>query len=269
MRPMKYLCTLSKLKSNPEFPVGYKLKLKEGDLFLNSLLGQKIKIQFTGKIFCVHCQKVTKKSYSQGHCFPCSIKLAECDMCILKPENCHYFQGTCRDPSWGEEHCLQPHIIYLANSSGLKVGITRKTQIPYRWIDQGATSAIPLLEVKDRLTSGKIEVLFKKYINDKTDWRKMLKGANGEVSLVQEKQRLLGLLKSELEVFQPIYLEDEVYHFEYPVNVYPEKINSLTLDKKPLIESRLMGIKGQYLIFEEGVMNVRNHSGYEVEIEGE
>jgi hypothetical protein len=162
---------------------------------------------------------------------------------------------------------MKPHIVYLANSSGIKVGITRKSQVPFRWIDQGASFAVPMLEVKSRLISGQVEILFKKHISDKTDWRKMLKGTPEEIDLEFEKKRLLNELSKELSGIEHTILDLPVQKFEYPVLQYPEKISSLGLDKHPHINSKLVGIKGQYLLFESGVFNVRNHSGYEVELE--
>jgi len=264
---MKTIGKLHKMESRSGTPVNYNLIFENQTIEVNSLLGKQIDLKFTGKIYCSHCGKVTKKSYAQGHCFPCSIKLAECDMCILKPETCHFHLGTCREPKWGEEHCMKPHIVYLANSSGIKVGITRKSQVPFRWIDQGASFALPMLEVKTRLISGQVEVLFKKHISDKTDWRKMLKGNPEEIDLEFEKKRLLNELSKELSGIEHTILDLPVQKFEYPVLQYPEKISSLGLDKHPHINSKLVGIKGQYLLFESGVLNVRNHSGYEVELE--
>lgn len=250
-------------------PVSYGLELGGVQFDLTARVGKLISLNFTGKIFCVNCGKVTKKTYSQGYCFPCTIKLAECDLCILKPETCHYDKGTCREPSWGEENCLKPHVVYLANSSGLKVGITRKTQVPIRWIDQGASEALPILEVKTRLQSGHVEMMFKKHISDKTDWRKMLKGDPEAIDLVATKERLLLELKEELAGVEHEILNEPVVSFKYPIQRYPEKISSMNLDKTPEIKDRLIGIKGQYLIFENGVLNVRSHTGYEVVIEGE
>jgi hypothetical protein len=249
--------------------VSYGLMLGEELFDLTSLVGQEVKLTYSGKILCLNCGKKTKKSYSQGYCFPCTMKLAECDLCILKPETCHYEKGTCREPAWGEEHCFRPHVVYLANSSGLKVGITRRTQIPTRWMDQGASAALPILEVKSRLLSGQIEMLFKKHISDKTDWRKMLKGEPEETDLMAKKTELLETLKEALSGYEFIVLDEPVWKFQYPVEEYPVKISSFNLDKVPEIKSRLLGIKGQYLIFEAGVFNVRSHSGYEVTIEGE
>lgn len=264
---MKITGRLSKMESYPDLPVRYQLALGEVHFDLNSRVGKEIKLTYSGKIYCQNCGKVTKKSYAQGYCFPCTMKLAECDLCILKPETCHYDKGTCREPRWGEEHCMKPHVVYLANSSGLKVGITRRSQVPFRWMDQGATQALPIMEVSKRITSGFIEVIFKKHIADKTDWRKMLKGSAEEINLPEWKEKLLELVKEDLKGHEFTILNEPEYRFEYPVNQYPEKVSSISLDKVPEVKSKLLGIKGQYLIFEAGVLNVRSHSGYEVTIE--
>jgi hypothetical protein len=266
---MKATGILSKMQTALGPPVHYNLILSEVHFDLTNNVGKLLKLSFTGKIFCLNCGKGTKKSYSQGHCFPCTMKLAECDLCILKPETCHYDKGTCREPKWGEEHCLKPHIVYLANSSGLKVGITRQSQVPYRWMDQGASAALPIMEVKSRLLSGQVEVMFKKHIADKTDWRKMLKGNPDEIDLMAERDRLLVELGSDLKSIDHKLLDSPVVRISYPVAQYPEKVSSLSLDKGPEICSKLLGIKGQYLIFETGVFNVRSHAGYQVTMEGE
>jgi hypothetical protein len=265
---MNFSGTLSKMVSYPDLLVTYHLMLGEVQYDLSKLIGSEVTLKYIGKIFCMNCGKATKKSYNQGFCFPCTMKLAQCDLCILKPETCHYDKGTCREPAWGEANCLRPHVIYLANSSGLKVGITRRTQVPTRWIDQGATQALPIIEVQKRLTSGLIEVLFKKHIADKTDWRKMLKGPAEEVNLLEWKEKLLKLVSDDLKGHEYTILNEPEQKFNYPVNVYPEKVSSINLDKTAEIKSKLVGIKGQYLIFEAGVLNVRTHSGYQVTIEG-
>jgi len=255
------------MSSYQDLQVKYQFMLSEVPFDLNPHIGENIKLEFSGRILCDHCGKVTKKSYSQGHCFPCSIKLASCDLCIMKPETCHFDKGTCREPEWALTHCFRPHVVYLANSSGLKVGITRKSQIPTRWIDQGATQALAILEVPNRKISGEIEVLFKQHISDKTDWRKMLKGSAAEINLHDWKEKLLSLVHSDLARFEYKLLDESEARFSYPVQVYPEKVSSLSLDKAKMIESKLIGIKGQYLIFESGVFNVRAHTGYEVSVE--
>jgi hypothetical protein len=149
---------LNKMYARLESTVQYELPLSDQRIALNPLLGKVIKLTFTGNIRCVHCNRTIKKSFNQGYCYPCFISLAQCDMCIMKPETCHYEAGTCREPSWGEEFCFKPHIVYLANSSGIKVGITRQTQIPTRWIDQGAVQALPIFKVQSRYMAGLIEI---------------------------------------------------------------------------------------------------------------
>ena len=266
---MKYSGNLSKMKTLQGETVVYKLDLSGAEITLNPFVGKKLRLSFTGVINCVHCGKEIKKSYNQGYCFPCTIKLAECDICIVRPELCHYDKGTCREPAWGEEHCLKTHVIYIANSSGLKVGITRATQVPTRWMDQGATQALPIMEVTSRLQSGIIETTLKRYINDKTDWRKMLKGGQDNVDLKLEARNLIHLAREELDGLEFEVLDQEVYDFNYPVLKYPEKVASISVEKNPVIEQTLLGIKGQYLIFEKGVINIRSHAGYQVELEDE
>lgn len=248
--------------------VSYGLQLREELFDLTSLVGKELKLTYSGKIVCSNCQKQIKKSYAEGFCYPCTMKLAACDLCILKPETCHYAKGTCREPEWALEHCFKPHVVYLANSSGLKVGITRKSNIPHRWIDQGASEALPIMEVENRLISGQIEVLFKKHIADKTDWRKMLKGEAESINLKEWRDRLIRELAPDLQYFEFNLLEDEeVVKINYPIEKYPEKIVSFNLDKVSEITGKLTGIKGQYLIFDTGVFNVRSHSGYEITLE--
>ncbi|GAL30720.1 hypothetical protein JCM19239_4459 [Vibrio variabilis] len=138
--------TLSKMRASLESTVQYRLPVGDEEVDLSPLIGKTISLNHTGNIFCASCGKKTKKSYSQGHCFVCMKKLASCDMCIMKPETCHYDEGTCREPEWGEANCMVDHFVYLSNTSSLKVGITRHTQIPTRWIDQGATQGLPILK---------------------------------------------------------------------------------------------------------------------------
>ncbi len=264
---MKFNGILSKMKTNAISPISYELMLGEVRFDLTALVGKNILLKYSGKILCGNCGKKTKKSYAQGYCYPCTMKLAECDLCILKPETCHYHLGTCRQPEWGDENCMKSHVVYLANSSGIKVGITRASQVPTRWMDQGATHALPIMEVKNRITSGQVEMLFKKHIADKTDWRKMLKGAPVEMDLFARRAELLNELQEDLKAFEYTLIEGPLWTFSYPVQTYPEKVTAYNLDKTSEIRGKLMGIKGQYLIFEGGVLNVRSHAGYEVTIE--
>lgn len=250
----------------------YQMVLDEQLVPMNALIGQFLTLQFAGEIRCQACNRKTKKSFSGGYCYPCSQSLARCDLCFLKPETCHYAKGTCREPEWGEAICMQDHIVYLANSSGLKVGITRIDQVPTRWIDQGATQAVPIFRVKSRLQSGLVEVMFKHYVADKTDWRKMLKGAAEAIDLAERRDELVALCQPQLDDLHSQYGEmaiqylanERVTEIEYPVLKYPEKVKSQNFDKTPEIQGVLEGIKGQYLIFDTGVLNIRKFSGYQV-----
>jgi hypothetical protein len=182
----------------------------------------------------------------------------------MKPETCHYHLGTCREPSWGLDNCFTPHVIYLANSSGVKVGITRKSNIPNRWIDQGAVSALPILEVDTRLKSGKIEVALKDFVNDKTNWRKMLKNEVEVINLKQVRDELLPKIQLLIDELDAKMLNNETLEINYPVVEYPSKISSLSFDKTPLISGLLKGIKGQYLILDVGVLNIRKFGSYNI-----
>ncbi|WP_205298585.1 DUF2797 domain-containing protein [Photobacterium alginatilyticum] len=268
------LGTLKKMKSSLGSEVEYQLPVGDELLPLNPLIGKTLKLTYTGNIFCDACGKKTKKSYSQGHCFPCMKKLARCDMCIMKPETCHYAKGTCREPEWGNTHCMVPHYVYLSNTSGLKVGITRHTQLPTRWIDQGATQALPILRVKTRQISGLVEIALAEMVADKTNWRAMLKGDNENIDLKAEAERLLPTIETRLNELLALYGEDAVEQLneklvsiQYPVTQYPTKITSHNFDKTPTVEGTLLGIKGQYLIFDSGVINIRKFTSYEVTVE--
>lgn len=269
---MKMTGNIRKLKTSLTAPVSYQLPIGDELLDINPLIGQTLHLHYTGEINCVNCGRKTNKSFNQGYCFPCMQSLAECDSCLIKPELCHYHLGTCREPHWGEEHCFQDHYVYLANTSGLKVGITRQTNVPTRWMDQGATQALPIYKVKDRLTSGKVEMVIKQHVADKTAWQRMLKGAAVEVDLAAERDRLHRECEKDInEVIAEqgngsvnFLAHDQVIDISYPVTSYPDKVKSLNFDKTPELTGTLQGIKGQYLIFDNGVLNIRKFSGYKL-----
>lgn len=253
----------------------YQMVLGDQRLAINPLIGQNLTLTYTGEIHCQACNRLTKKSFSNGYCFPCSQKLARCDLCVLRPETCHYAEGTCREPEWGEAFCMQDHIVYLANSSGVKVGITRINQMPTRWIDQGASQALPIFRVKSRYQSGLVEVVFKQHISDRTDWRKMLKGPAEPIDLLATRDQLMGECQQDIVSLQHqlgddaiVALADEsVVNIDYPVMHYPEKVKSFNFDKTPQVSGVLQGVKGQYLIFDTGVINIRKFTGYQVTVE--
>ena len=169
---------------------------------------------------------------------------------------------------------MQDHIVYLANSSSLKVGITRATQIPTRWIDQGATQALAIIRVRTRLQSGALEVVFKQHVADKTNWRDMLKGDAESLNMLAESKLLLAKCESEIKELEDrfgffaisVLNGVEPIEINYPVETYPDKVTSFNFDKDPKIEAKLLGIKGQYLIFDSGVINLRRFSGYEIKL---
>jgi len=242
-------------------PVKYRL----GDIDISSYIGSSIRLKFLLRLECVDCGRATKKTFAQGYCYPCFRKLAACDLCILKPELCHYRHGTCREPEWGEKHCLIPHVVYLANSSGLKVGITRAHQKFTRWGDQGASAAIVIAEVPERHLAGLIEVALKGHISDKTDWRKLIKGEAVGVDLAKEKQRLTKLIPDELQKYVVDGAgHDEIYELKYLVLNYPEKAVTHQPLKKPEIEGKLQGVKGQYLFIGDRALNIRKYQGHQV-----
>lgn len=266
---------IRKMRSRLGQPVSYSARLGDNEIALNLLIDQQLKLIFSGGIYCIHCNRKTNKSFNQGYCYPCFQKLAQCDSCIIHPERCHLEQGTCREPAWGDKYCMQDHIVYLANSSGLKVGITRATQVPTRWIDQGATQALAIMRVRSRLQSGTLEMAFKQHVADKTNWRDMLKGKAAELDMAGERDRLLVACKEDIKeladrfgFFAISVLKGiDPVSIDYPVQAYPEKITSLNFDKEPVVSGTLKGIKGQYLIFDSGVINLRRFSGYEVELQ--
>ena len=245
--------------------VQYRLPIGGQALPMNELVGQNLAITFEGQINCINCGRKSNKSFAQGHCFPCMKKLASCDTCIVKPELCHFHMGTCREPDWGEENCFNDHYVYLSNTSGLKIGITRGNQLPTRWIDQGASYAIKVAETPYRQLAGEIEVALKSEFTDKTNWRRMLKNEIADYDLETEKWRLEDILPPSLG--QYMTEDDEIIEINYPVLKFPEKVKSVGFDKWPVIEGQLLGIKGQYLLLDnDRVLNIRKHEGYHVEL---
>jgi hypothetical protein len=263
-----------KMRTRLEQPVQYTMLLGEHEVPVNQYLGRQLQLDYLGAINCIHCDRKTNKSFSQGYCYPCFKRLAQCDICIVSPEKCHYAAGTCREPEWGEQHCMTDHFVYLANTSGLKVGITRGSQVPTRWMDQGASQAQPIFRVDSRLHSGLVEIAFKNHIADKTNWQAMLKGPAQQRDLETARQELMSACADDIHSLRQQYglqaitvLEGEPEsRISYPVLEYPVKVKSFNLDKTPTVGGTLMGIKGQYLIFDTGVINMRKYGGYQLSL---
>ncbi len=266
--------TLAKLKSSPESPVAYAMPVGDTTVALNALLGERLTLRFEGAIYCVACRRKTNKSFNQGYCYPCFRSLAACDTCIMSPERCHFREGTCREPEWGLAHCMTDHVVYLANGTGLKVGITRAGQVPTRWIDQGAVQALPFARTSTRQQAGFLEVALKAHVSDRTHWQQLLKGNPEPIDLLAARAQLLERCAPEIERLRERFgiqavvpaTDADVWQFDYPVRAFPAKVRSLALEKLGVVEGELVGIKGQYLILSSGVINVRKYTGHEVEL---
>lgn len=256
--------TLSKMLTEYQNPVRYYLNFKDNFVDINQTIGKKIKIQHVS-YECQSCG-LNKPIFRMGFCKNCFFTVPEANPSIIRPElSTAHLGKEQRDLEWEQKHELQPHIVYLANSGGVKVGVTRETQIPFRWIDQGASNAIIFAETSNRYEAGMIEVTLKQYLSDKTIWQRMLKNQDPDVDLLQVKSEHKSMLTSEqIEMYSE---NDKIWEIHYPIENYPAKVKSLNLTKEPEFEGVLSGVRGQYLIFEDGkVFNVRGHEGFVVEL---
>jgi hypothetical protein len=263
---MTYEGVLKKMQTEFENPIQYYLIFKDSFLNVNQLLNKNVEINFVG-YECLNCGK-KKKIFRQGFCYDCFYSSPAVGDWIMKPELSTAHLGIQdRDLAYEEKVQLQPHIVYLALSSEVKVGVTRNTQVPTRWIDQGAEKAIAIVEVPNRYLAGITEVELKNHFADKTNWRKMLTNDIAHIDLIKARSKLEELIPAEVREY--FHLEkNDLYEMNYPVLEYPNKINSLSLDKTPNFKGKLTGIKGQYLIFEDGtVFNIRSSEGYVVRID--
>ncbi|SFS53364.1 DUF2797 domain-containing protein [Lutibacter maritimus] len=260
---MQYQTVLKKMLTELNDEVHYYLKVENDFLNLNQLLNKEIEISFEG-YECLCCG-LNKKIYRQGFCYDCFYSSAQVGDWIMKPElSTAHLDIEDRDLDYEKSVQLQPHVVYLALSSEVKVGVTRKSQIPTRWIDQGASKAIEIVEVPNRYLAGITEVALKNHVSDKTSWQKMLKNEVLDANLIEEREKLKQFIPDEA---QPYFLANngKVVEINYPVLKYPTKISSLNLEKTPVFSGKLVGVKGQYLIFEDfTVFNVRNSEGYKV-----
>jgi hypothetical protein len=231
---------------------------------LNPVLCTGLEIRFLHALSCRFCDSATAKSYGGGYCYPCFKRLARCDLCVMSPDRCHYHHGTCREPEWGEAFCMQPHIVYLANSSGPKVGITRDGRQIGRWLDQGACQGVPILATSTRQIAGIAEVNLAGYLPDRTDWRRLVAGDAEPVDLLALRDEL----KREMTTLPDgaHWLDEQPVSLVYPVARYGHRLKRLRLDEEPVISGNLMGIKGQFLLFEHGVFNVSQHASYHVRV---
>lgn len=247
--------------------VEYTLGLDEARLALNDLIGEKLKWAFHGRINCIKCGALTRKSFGQGFCYNCFTTAPEAEACVLRPELCKAQWGIAREPEFAAAHCLQPHYVYLALTGSLKVGVTRQSQVPVRWIDQGASAALKICRTPNRHIAGIIETFLKQYFSDKTSWRKMLVDEHvNPADLMAARDKAFSLLPKEL--LQYALPDDEIMNIKYPVALWPNNPEQVNLDKDQDGDGVLNGIKGQYLLLENNqVLNIRRFSGYRIEMD--
>lgn len=270
---MRATGNIRKMKSNLGEVVEYTLPLfnvlePKDEIPLNQFVGKNISLRFENEINCVITGQKIKKTFGEGMSFKAFQSSPLAVESIIRPELSRIHEGIAlRDKEWEEAHHNTPHVTYVSLTSGLKVGVTRTTQIPTRWIDQGAVEAILLAETPYRQAAGLIEVSLKKHIADKTNWRNMLKNDfTNSMGILEMKEKLAFLIPDDLKQF--ISDKNEVTKINFPVLEYPQKLTSLKLDKVPVIEKKLMGIKGQYLLFDDNtVINLRSHAAYKVTFE--
>ena len=262
---MNYNGKLMKMVSEIGPDVKYSLPLDNTYINISDYINKNIQIEFNNEIFCIKCNNKIKKSFAQGFCFPCFQSSPETSECILKPELCQAQEGIARDMDWAKNHCLKDHFVYLSLTSGIKVGVTRSTQIPTRWIDQGAVSAIKFAKTPNRYLAGMIEKDINQYISDRTYWRRMLLGEYPKLNLLDEKEKLSTKLNQ--QYYKYIDNDNTITKIEYPQFNNIEKIKSLNIEKNPTIEGTLTGIKGQYLFINNNtVLNIRKYTGYIINI---
>ena len=263
---MKLFGPLRKMQTMHENPVRYVLDLGDDMIAMNGLIGRSMSLHFTGKHICF-CGFEVERVFRNNFCYDCFISKPEAGAAIFNPELSKAHLGIAdRDLEFEQRYQMQPHVVYLANSGGLKVGVTRAGQKTTRWMDQGATSAIVLAETENRFEAGKIEVFLKDHLSDKTHWSRMLTNAVPDADLKAEKERVSNLLPVELKTM--VSGDDTVYEFVYPVKNFPAKVQSVSMNKNKSFAAILAGIRGQYLIFNTGqVFNVRSHEGYLVELD--
>ncbi|MEW7293130.1 DUF2797 domain-containing protein [Aquimarina sp. 2304DJ70-9] len=261
---MQYQGVLTKMQTEIGDPIQYYLIFETDFIHVNQLLNKKVSIKFVG-YQCLACGK-NKKIYRQGYCYDDFYNQPQVGDWVMRPELSTAHLGVeDRDLEFEKKAQLQPHIVYLANSSNVKVGVTRKSQVPTRWIDQGAHEAIEIVEVPNRYLAGITEVALKEHVADKTNWRTMLKNEVVDEDLIAYKNRLKDFIPEEVKEY---FIENgKETELKFPVVKYPDKLKSLNLEKTPEFSGTLKGVKGQYLIFEDNtVFNVRNNEGYVVDL---
>lgn len=256
---MLYQGVLKKMETEYNTPIQYFLVFENEFININQLLEKNIKLSFIGNQ-CLNCG-LDKKIYRQGFCKSCFFEIPQAADWIIRPElSSAHLDKPDRDLAYEKKVQLQPHIVYLANSSNVKVGVTRKSQLPTRWIDQGAHEALEIVEVPNRYLAGITEVALKAHVADKTNWRTMLKNDIVDENLLEWRAQLKQYIPDEAKDY---FIENNLEtQLEFPVLKYPLNPKSLNLLKTFNFTGKLVGIKGQYLLFDDDtVFNVRSNEG--------
>lgn len=254
------------MRSEKGTPVNYYLSIGEDEIKVNNLIGKNLRIKYENQINCIHCSAKTNKSFHQGYCYSCFTSIPQCDIGILHPEKDMSHEGISRDMEWAKKNSLVDHYVYLAITGGVKVGVTRYTQVPTRWIDQGAIKAIRLAKTPHRNLAGQIEVDLKQYISDKTNWNKMLQSKTTDLNLIEIKKEISEKLSSDFHKY--LSHNNKIESLQYPFDYQIDSFKSISLEKDDEISGKLIGIKGQYLIFENGsVINIRKHNGFLISLD--
>ena len=249
----------------PAAPVSYSLRFADGSMVaLNDRIGAGMQLRFLGTVACRYCGAASKRSFGGGYCYHCFSTLARCDLCVVSPDRCHYDAGTCREPAWGDAFCMQPHVVYLANSSGLKVGLTRQGREQGRWLDQGAIQGLVILAADSRRAAGLAEVQIGRLLAERTDWRRMLRADVPELDLGAARERLLDadLALPEGVRWLPARPADR---FRYPLDGRRPPDELFRLERRA-VSGNLKGMKAQYLLIGSGALNVRRHAGFRVSL---
>ena len=258
--PLQYFLAVSGADAKGDEPGGASAEAAE--LCLSDIIGSQLTIEHTETVRCQACNNHTPKSYAQGYCYRCFKRLARCDLCVMAPQRCHYHKGTCREPEWGEAFCMQPHLVYLANSSSIKVGITRAGQNDTRWADQGALQGRIIARTSTRKAAGELEAKLARTFGDRSQWRALVSGDAEPIDLAAAAEQARALVPDPGPGVE--YVTDgETQELRYPVAQWPP-LERLNFRKSRVVSGTLVGIKGQYLLFDSGVFNVREHTGYEV-----
>ncbi|WP_300673790.1 DUF2797 domain-containing protein [Soonwooa sp.] len=254
-----------KMSSQLAEPIQYFLNLNDDLISMNQIFGKELRIKHIG-YQCVNCGS-DEKIYRMGFCKKCFFESPYASDTIIRPELSTAHLGVAeRDLEVEKSIQLVPHVVYLSYTGDVKVGVTRETQVPTRWIDQGATFALPIARTENRYEAGMIEVALKEHIADKTNYKKMLMSeVTDDLDLKEFRDKISEFFPNDFKQFASA--DEETVKLDYPYTP-SGKVNVFTLDKQPEFTGVLKGIKGQYLQFEgDYFINVRGHEGYVIELE--